>query len=389
MHIFFSAGEPSGDQHAAHLLQALRQRVPHARFSGFGGPLLHEAGAELLYPLTDMAVMGVTAVLPLLKKFYDVAQSGRHFIQQQRPDAVVLVDFPGFNWHIAKYAKQAGIPVVYYCPPQLWAWASWRIKKVRKYVDCILSVLPFEAQWYREQGVRVEYVGHPFFDEIEEKRLDKEFCHSLRPRGERLVGLLPGSRRSEVTRNFPTLVAAVRQLHYDHPDVRFPVACYKEQQLEWCREYIDRTGLTLPIDLYVGRTSEIIDAVDCCMMVSGSVSLEVLARGKPATVMYRANLFNYLFGKALIKIKYMCLTNLIVDRELVPEFLYITKVEKTAGQLRDVLHRWLNNPDELTAHAQALDQVRRNVVQTGGIVRAADALLKLLGPTEQDHRRAA
>ena len=122
MHIFFSTGEPSGDQHAAHLVRALRERVPGARFSGFGGPQLEQAGAEVLYPLTEMAVMGITAVLPLLKKFYDIAQQGRRFIKEQRPDAVVLIDFPGFNWHIAKYAKQAGIPVYYYCPPQLWAY---------------------------------------------------------------------------------------------------------------------------------------------------------------------------------------------------------------------------------------------------------------------------
>ena len=187
MHIFFSAGEPSGDQHAAHLLQALQQRVPNARFSGFGGVHLEQAGAEVLYPLTDMAVIGITAVLPLLRKFYNVAQMGRRFLEEQRPDAVVLVDFPGFNWHIAKYAKQLGIPVYYYCPPQLWAWGGWRIKKVRKYVDCILSVLPFEAEWYRKQGVRVEYVGHPFFDEIAEKPLDEAFCRELRASSPQLV----------------------------------------------------------------------------------------------------------------------------------------------------------------------------------------------------------
>ena len=388
MHVFFSAGEPSGDQHAAHLLHALRERVPGARFSGFGGVHLEQAGAEVLYPLTDMAVMGITAVLPLLKKFYDIAQQGRRFIEEQRPDAVVLIDFPGFNWHIAKYAKQAGIPVYYYCPPQLWAWAGWRIKKVRKYVDCILSVLPFEAEWYKKQGVRVEYVGHPFFDEVAEKQLDAEFCRSLRTHGERLVGFLPGSRRNEVTRNFPAMLEVARRIHRDHPDVRFPVACYKEYQRDWCVDQLRQFGEPLPFDFHVGRTSEIIATMDCCLMVSGSVSLEVLARGKPAVVTYRPNLFNYLFGKSVIQIKYMSLTNLMVDRELIPEFLYVHNVPKHAARIHAVLDRWLRNPLEMQAVAQEVDALRQGIVQTGGVAKAADTILDLLG-REQLGRVAA
>ena len=379
MHFFFSAGEPSGDQHAAHLLHALQARVPDARFSGFGGVHLEQAGAEVLYPLTDMAVIGITAVLPLLKKFYDVAQMGRRFIEEQRPDAVILVDFPGFNWHIAKYAKQAGIPVYYYCPPQLWAWGGWRIKKIRQYVDCVLSVLPFEAQWYRDQGVRVEYVGHPFFDEIAEKQLDEAFCHELRESAPRLVGFLPGSRRNEVTRNFPAMLEVARKIHRDHPDVRFPVACYKEYQRDWCQAELKKTGELLPLDFHVGRTSEIIATMDCCLMVSGSVSLEVLARGKPAAVTYRPNLTNYVFGKAVVQIKYMSLTNLMVDREMLPEFLYVYNVEKHAAKMHSVIDRWLRFPLEMQSLAREQDELRQSIVQTGGVTKAADTVLKLLG----------
>ena len=379
MHIFFSTGEPSGDQHAAHLVRALRERVPDARFSGFGGTHLEQAGAEVLYPLTEMAVMGITAVLPLLKKFYDIAQQGRRFIEEQRPDAVVLIDFPGFNWHIAKYAKQAGIPVYYYCPPQLWAWAGWRISRVRKYVDTILSVLPFEAEWYRNQGVHVEYVGHPFFDEVAEKQLDEAFCRSLRPSGERLVGFLPGSRKSEVTRNFPAMLEVASQIHRDHPDVRFPVACYKEYQRDWCVEQLQQFGEPLPLDFHVGRTSEIIATMDCCLMVSGSVSLEVLARSKPAIVTYRPDMMNYVYGKAVVTIKYMSLINLMVDRELIPEFLYVFDVKKNAARMHAVIDGWLRNPSEMKVVASELDALRNEIVQVGGVGKAADTILKLLG----------
>ena len=379
MHVFFSAGEPSGDQHAAHLLHALRSRVPNARFSGFGGVHLEQAGAEVLYPLTDMAVMGITEVLPLLRKFYQVAQMGRRFLVEQRPDAVVLVDFPGFNWHIAKYAKQLGIPVYYYCPPQLWAWAAWRIKKVRKYVDCVLSVLPFEAEWYRNRGVRVEYVGHPFFDEVAEKQLDESFCRDLRASSPQLVGFLPGSRRSEVTRNFPAMLEVARRIHRDHPEVRFPVACYKESQRDYCVAEMKKFDNSLPLDFFVGRTSEIIATMDCCLMVSGSVSLEILARGKPAAVTYRPNLTTYLFGKAVVQIKYMSLTNLMVDREMLPEFLYVYNVPKHAARMHAVLDRWLRDPQEMQAVSRDMDALRREIVQTGGVTKAAETVLKLLG----------
>lgn len=381
MHIFFSAGEPSGDQHAAHLIRALRARVPDARFSGFGGPHFQAAGAEQLYPLTDMAVMGITAVLPLLKKFYDVAQQGRRFLHEQKPDAVILIDFPGFNWHIAKYAKQAGIPVYYYCPPQLWAWASWRIKKVRKYVDCVLSVLPFEAQWYRDQGVRVEYVGHPFFDEVAERPLDQSFIDGLRPHGERLVSILPGSRRHEVIHNFPLFLEVARRLHSQHPDARFPVACYKENQRDFCAEQIRKLDKPLPIDLYMGRTPEIIAAGDCCLMVSGSVSLEVLARSKPAVVSYHANMLNYLVGKSLVHVKWMSLPNLIAGRVIMPEFLYVLNKQRHTDRMHDVLSHWLSSPLELQAVTRDMDQLRQQIVQTGGVSTAADTILKLLGCT--------
>lgn len=379
MHVFFSAGEPSGDQHAAHLVQALRERVPGARFSGFGGVHLEQAGAEVIFPLTDMAVMGFTAVLPLLRKFFRVAHMGREFLKKHRPDAVVLVDFPGFNWHIAKYAKELGIPVYFYCPPQMWAWGSWRIKRIKRYIDCVLSVLPFEAEWYKERGARVEYVGHPFFDQVERKKLDEEFCLSLRQNGERLVALLPGSRQSEVTRNFDAMLEVARKIHRDHPDVRFPVACYKEYQRDWCVERYQQLGETLPIDFYVGRTSEIIATMDCCAMVSGSVSLEVLARGKPAVVCYRPTAMNYLYGLILVHIKYMSLPNLMLNREMLPEVLYVFDVQKNAARMHAPIDRWLSNPQEMQALKQDMDALRQEVMHSDGSAKAAEAILKLLG----------
>ena len=166
MKIFFSVGEPSGDQHAAHLITELQSRGTSIECVGFGGPQMREAGCRIDFQLTNLAVMGFFRVLPMVHRFWQVYQQAKAQFQRERPDAVVLVDFPGFNWWIASAAKAQGIPVFYFCPPQLWAWASWRIKKVKKFVDHVLACLPFEAEWYQQRGVPAEYVGHPFFDEV-------------------------------------------------------------------------------------------------------------------------------------------------------------------------------------------------------------------------------
>ncbi|MBM4076936.1 MAG: lipid-A-disaccharide synthase, partial [Planctomycetes bacterium] len=236
MHIFFSVGEPSGDQHAAHLIAELKRRQPGIRASGFGGPLMDREGCHLLFPLTTMAVMGFFQVIPLIWKFLKLVRMADEYFQRHRPDLVVLVDFPGFNWWIARKAKAAGIPVVYYLPPQLWAWAPWRIRRVRKNVDLVLSGLTFETEWYAERNIPVLYVGHPFFDEVNEYPLDKSFEREWTSDTAPTVALLPGSRGQEVTRNWPLILNAVRQLHAQFPQVNFLVANYKESQRQFCVE---------------------------------------------------------------------------------------------------------------------------------------------------------
>ena len=395
MHIFFSVGEPSGDQHGAELMDTISQRAPGVRFSGFGGPHMEDAGLNSLCRLTDHAVMGVWAVIPLLLTFYRLVQKAGRFLEEQKPDAVVLIDFPGFNWWIARKAKRAGVPVYYYMPPQLWAWAPWRIRKVRRFIDHILAALPFEADWYRDRGVSVEYVGHPFFDEVAEKELDQPFCRKLRNDASeaavqdarddaaadsdspRILGVLPGSRNQEVRRNFPVMLQVLRNLHARHPGVRFPVACYRESHREFCRELQQSDCPELPIEFHVGRTSEIIETSDCCLMVSGSVSLELLARATPAVVMYRAPLMMFLAGKLLITCRYMSLPNLIAGRIVMPEFPFMGRVNHHARRLEDVLARWIADDFELADAARSLRELRHEVVQTGGIERAADAILRL------------
>ena len=383
MHVFFSVGEPSGDQHAAQLIDELRTRIPNLQVSGFGGPLMERTGFRSHYRLTDLAVMGFFGVIPLLWRFCTLLRKAKRILQEERPDVVVLVDFPGFNWWIAREAKSLGIRVIYYLPPQLWAWAPWRIQRVRRLVDHVLCGLSFEHRWYEEQGVSAEYVGHPFFDAIQDHCLDKAFLEEWDTSDERNVGVLPGSRNHEIARNWPIMVACIRRLAAGHPDTRFLVACYSETHREQCRHLLHKAneqGPTLPIHFFVGKTPEVIQVADCCLMVSGSVSLEMLARTTPAVVIYYWGWISGLLVRLLVTCKFCSLPNLMVDRKILPEFFPqgdgAPVVEKVTAQLAS----WLDDGNELERVGAELKQLREDVLQTGATARAAEAIVRCLQP---------
>jgi len=375
MHVFFSVGEPSGDQHAAHLIAELRRRRPSLRVSGFGGPLMERAGCQLLFPLTTMAVMGIFQVLPLILKFYRLVKQAEEYFARHKPDLVVLVDFPGFNWWIARKARKAGIRVIYYLPPQLWAWAPWRIHRVRKNIDIVLSGLTFETEWYAERGIPVLYVGHPFFDEVSEHPLDTAFCREWTSERTRTVAILPGSRGQEVTRNWPLLLTVIRRLHARHPSVNFLVANYKETQRQFCVQEYERLEENLPVTFFVGKTPEIIEIAECALMVSGSVSLEMLARRTPAAVLYRTTWPTYLIGRLLVTCRYMCLPNLIAGRKIMPEFLSVGNPAPAVDGLTETVDGWLSNPAALDAARQDLSTLRNQIYVTGATRRTAEVLL--------------
>jgi len=379
MHIFFSVGEPSGDEHAAHLITRLRQREAGLRVTGFGGPQMEARGLESVYRLTDLAVMGIFRVIPLLGRFFLLMKRAERFFAEDRPDAVVLVDFPGFNWWIARKAKAAGIPVFYYLPPQLWAWASWRVERVRRFVDHVISSLPFERDWYEQQGVKVHYVGHPFFDEVHERQLNAGFVERWsQHRPGKTIAVLPGSRSHEIHRNWPVMLEVMKRLHARHPDVNFLVACYRDRYHRFCLEEMLQSCAQLPAQFFVGKTSEIIEAADCALMVSGSVSLEMAARGTPAVVLYRTSWPTYCIGKVLVRCRFMSLANLIGGYEIMPEFLSVGNPKPQIEAMVGILERWLNSPDERQQVVEELQDVLGDFIETGATVRAAEFILSRL-----------
>lgn len=379
MRIFFSVGEPSGDQHAAHLIAELRRRVPGIEAVGFGGPLMEQAGGRLLFRMTDLAIMGVFRVIPMLLTFWRLCRQAKRSFDEARPDAVVLVDFPGFNWHVARAAKNRGIPVFYYMPPQLWAWAPWRIGKVRKFVDHVLSGLTFERDWYASRGIDVTYVGHPFFDEVADHPLDEAFLRERRRPGGRNVGILPGSRHLEVTRNGPALLRVMRNLAALHPDVTFRVACYKELHRTLLRRMSDEQGVDLPVEFCVGKTPEVIALADCCLMVSGSVSLELLARRTPAAVIFKGGPLAATLAKWVLTCKYISLPNLLADRLVMPEFFYSGDDAPAVAGITTLLDGWLSDPAALEARRREMADLAGRTATTGATARAAEAILSRLG----------
>jgi lipid-A-disaccharide synthase len=375
MRIFFSVGEPSGDIHGANLMHALKRLDPALECVGFGGDRMAAAGCRHLFPLCNHAIMGFSQVFANLPHIMSlISQADRH-LRHHRPDAVVLIDYPGFNWWIARRAHAQGIPVFYFVPPQLWAWAGWRVAKMRRYVDHVLCSLPFEEAWYQERGVRAEYVGHPFFDEIPRQQLDDAFLDAQRRQGGAVVGILPGSRTLEVQRNLKTQFRAAQTIHRARPDTRFLVACFKDSHQKMAEE-MRRKFPSLPVETFVKKTPEIMEASKACISVSGSVSLELLYRTKPTVIIYRVSKAADIVIRPFLTTKYITLVNLLAEEMLYPEFA--TAKCEAAAVSAAMLH-WLNDERAYAEVCRELLALRERVARPGACERAARRIVELSG----------
>lgn len=376
MRIFISAGEPSGDQHAAHLIQTLKARDASIEVEGFGGPAMREAGCSVLFELTNLAVMGIIKVIPLLAKFRRLLISAEQHFDTSRPDVVLLVDFPGFNWWIAKAARRRGIPVYYYLPPQLWAWAPWRIRKVRKWVDKVLCALPFEFDWYRTRGIDAVWVGHPFFDEVAAHKLDSDFLQTIKQEcGQRpVIGILPGSRDHEVERNFPVIADIIQKVTTELPNVRWLVGNYRSEHAQRCQNLMMPHTECADISFHVNKTSEVIEAADCCLMVSGSISLELLARQTPGIVLYRISRLARWASRLVMTCRYITLTNLIATAEIMPEYVSAGHPENDSRRISDRLIELCTDQHELDACRQRMAQLATKAAVTGASQKVAEIL---------------
>ncbi len=394
MRIFVSAGEPSGDLHGANLVRSLRKILPEAEFVGFGGPHMARAGTQLLFPLTELAVMWFLQVFQNLRTFFRILKQADDYFRDHKPDAVVLIDYPGFHWHLAKCAKRHGIPVIYFVPPQLWAWAGWRVKKVQQSVDLVLCSLPFEPEWYKKHGYdNAVYVGHPYFDEVSDRPVDNDFLAEQQTHVGPIVAILPGSRTQEIRRNLPSMLRAAAKVAANRPDTRFMVACLHERHAALVRGLSDRLSRedrqvspAIPVldpaalSVFSGRTPELIRLADLAWSVSGSVSLELMYETLPTVILYKVKKLDLLIARPFIKAKFITLVNLLADTEVMPEYLV---AHDASTELATWALSWINDPQERGRALRQLADLKAKVAQPGACERAALKITECFGLRSQ------
>lgn len=367
------AGEPSGDAHAASLVNALRKREQHLELFGATGPLMRAAGVETVVDSDELAIMGILEVTHALPKFLTAFRRLKQAAFERSPDAVVLVDWPEFNLRLATALHRRGLKVIYYISPQLWAWRPRRINRIKRDLDLMLTILPFEAEWFRARGMeQVEFVGHPLAGEVKARFGREEFCqqHDLNP-AQPIVSFLPGSRRKELQRILPPMLAAIAKLASVRPEIQSVVVVAPSRTIEETSEIITRQNGARAIKLVQGQTREALAASDAAAIASGTATLEAALLETPMVVVYKESAVNWHTLGRLITVTHYGLVNLVAGKEIAKELM---QNDLTAENLSDELLKLLDPNKNKTARAQ-LAAVAHKLGEAGASERAADLIL--------------
>jgi lipid-A-disaccharide synthase len=319
--IFIVAGEASGDMHAANLIREIYRLCPDAEIRGLGGPKMAAAGCDVQYDMMEKSVMWFKKVLGMLPWVYKIQKQMLREFDEAPPDALILIDYPGFNLTLARWMRKRPTPVLYYIAPQVWAWFTHRIRKIRKRTQKVFVILPFEEALYESAGIPVEYVGHPLFDYLRdvERGLDEDFISRLEENPHRTIGLLPGSRDEEVERLLPVMVRGAKELRKRIPDTKFYVPIGREVHKAVVERILAK--LNFRAELLLGKVHEIMKSADLCIVTSGTATLELLHFNTPMIILYRLSLFSYLVAKSAIRTEHIGLVNIIAGDDVVPEKL--------------------------------------------------------------------
>lgn len=313
MKYYLVAGEASGDLHGANLMKALLMEDPEAEFRFFGGEKMQQVGGTLVKHYADMAFMGFVEVLMNLQTIFKNLKACKEDLLNYRPDAVILIDFPGFNLKIAEFAKQQGIKVCYYISPKVWAWNQKRVLKIKKVVDELFCILPFEVDFYEKWGMKVHYVGNPLLDEIGNFKVDGRFKNDAHLDERPIIALLPGSRRQEIERLLPFMLAMVNRL----PKYQFVIAAAPNFEAQYYHQFIgDKQA-----KLVFGKTYDLLSVSHAALVASGTATLETALFSVPQVVLYRGAAISIAIARLLVKIKFISLVNLILDKKAVTELI--------------------------------------------------------------------
>lgn len=376
--IFISAGELSGDLHGGLLVKEIIKKRPDVQISAIGGDNMLDAGTELLFHIRETSFMGFTEVIKHLPLILRIWRTTLDYIDKIRPDLVVLIDYPGFNLRLAKAASKRGIPVVYYISPQIWAWHQSRIRKIPKYVRRVLCILPFEEEWFRSHNVNATFVGHPLLDRI-------EVPHDVQINNERSyqagdpvqIGLFPGSRKSEIERHLPVMIAAVEELRKQFHKLNVSIAIATGMEMQIHHEKYRHNW----IQWVSGKNGEIMRHSDVLILASGTVTLEAAIYQTPMVVIYRTSHINYWLGRLLVKVHFITIANLITNKRGVTELI---QHDATPAKIASEVKTLLTNSQYNKAMRQFLKEVTRQLGTPGASARAADAILSFLPKRSAD-----
>ncbi len=322
--LFVLAGEVSGDLHASGPVSTLLEKAPGTKVFGVGGRKLAELGAELLYTTDEMSIMGFVEVLKQAVFLRKVIRELKAAIVREKPDAALLVDYPGMNLHIAAFLKKQGVPVIYYISPQVWAWKERRVEKIRACVDRLLVIFDFEVDFYRRHGIEAEFVGNPVVEELAELKFapKPEFLARMGIAPDaRIIGLLPGSRKQEIEKIFPEMLGAAKRIREQTKTV-FLLAKSPHIDLALYERYIRQVG----VETFVCSSYEVMQYSDLELVTSGTATLESLCFATPMVVLYKTSPLNYFIGKRLVKLNNIALANIVAcgllsEKQAVPELI--------------------------------------------------------------------
>ena len=370
MRYYIIAGEASGDLHGANLIKELNKRDAAAQYRVWGGDMMQAEGAELVKHYRDLAFMGFTEVIQNLKTILGNISFCKKDIIAYKPDVLILIDYPGFNLRIAEFAHANGIKVFYYISPQIWAWKQSRVHKIKKYVEKMFVILPFEKDFYSRFGMQVDFVGHPLLDSLEQKRstftgkseFQKKYSLSDKP----IISLVPGSRKQEISVMLPLMLSVVDSFK----DYQFVVAGAPSLNSDYYLQFTKEAG----IPVISGVTNELISHASAALVTSGTATLETALLGTPEVVCYKGGQISYAIARSLIKVKYISLVNLIMDREVVTELIQDKlNTKNIKAELKSIL--------ETEARAKMLKDYEELVQKLGGSgasAKTADLMIKYL-----------
>ncbi len=379
--IMIVAGEASGDTHAAKLVAAMRDIDPDLHFFGAAGPKMRDEGVEAIVESDGLSIVGLAEIAGALPMFLRAFKDLKQAATERQPDVVVLVDFPDFNLKLARSLKRKGVRIVYYISPQLWAWRKHRVRIVKKSVDLMLTILPFEKDWYSKHGVgNVEYVGSPLAREVHSDVGKDEFCrqHDLDP-SKPTIALLPGSRHKEIARILPIMLSAASEVSRQNGEVQFMIATASEQNLTDAKKAINEAAsqnVHLPETLRIveSETYDALNASDAAAITSGTATLEAGIIGTPMAIVYKTSSLNYKLLEPIIDVPHYGLINLIAGKRVARELI---QDEFTAESLSAELLRLLE-PEANAAMRAELKIAADKLGRGGASKRAASAILHLI-----------